>query len=66
MAITEPSEEVGPADDEIITVKFSGRYVKDFLALLNMNTIRNFRGERIVFGLRQYGDEWVLTDHRLD
>lgn len=63
MALTETSlYEVGPSDDEFVRFDMSGRWARQFVAMLNMNKIRNGQGWLIVFSWERSGDTWILME----
>ena len=58
-------EEERPATDELVHIIMEADYARAWVAMLNMNKIRNHRGSRISFALRFVGDVWVIkeTEH---
>mgnify|MGYP001619606923 CR=1 FL=1 len=51
----------GPDDNELITLRMTGEAAKSFTAMLNMNSVRNAYGHRIVFHWEKSGGEWCLA-----
>ena len=50
------AEIIGPEDDEIVLIRLTGRVAKDFVAMLNMNKVRDSMGRRVIFHLKHHGN----------
>ncbi len=52
---------IGPDDDEVVVLSWTGYMVKAFLGMLNMNSVRDHEGLRVTFHLRQTTTgEWTI------
>lgn len=67
MAITGLTIEEQPATDELVHITMTADYARAWVAMLNMNRVRNSRGNRLTFALRyvHVTDQWVMetTEH---
>lgn len=48
----------------MVEIRFTEEAARAFVALLNMNKIRDHEGALIIFSLTPVGDEWMLTETR--
>ena len=62
MSFVSTSETLGPADDEVFTMTFTGRAARRLVAMLNMNTLRNAFGQRVTYRWVKSYDKWLLEE----
>lgn len=54
---------LGPSDEEVMNTQLTGKIAKDFVAMLNMNKVRDHYGHRLTFRWTQpYSNskDWTL------
>ena len=54
-------DSTGPADGDMVEIRMSGYVAREFVAMLNMNKIRDARGNLVVFSWQQVGQDWMLS-----